>query len=123
MDRIEVDEDDTRSMHFRFPKTERAGQKIVTAKALSKSYDDNLVLNEIDLELLRGEKVAFVGQNGQGKSTLVKLITKEIRGKGHIELGHNVQLGYTLRTKLRTSQITEQFLKQLKMLHQIIQAI
>ncbi|HIF15423.1 MAG TPA: ABC transporter ATP-binding protein [Bacteroidetes bacterium] len=105
MDRIEVDEDDTRSMHFRFPKTERAGQKIVTAKALSKSYDDNLVLNEIDLELLRGEKIAFVGQNGQGKSTLVKLITKEIMGKGHIELGHNVQLGYYAQDQ--TENITD----------------
>ena len=105
MDRIEVDEDDTRSMHFRFPKTERAGQKIVIAKSLSKSYDDNLVLNEIDLELLRGEKIAFVGQNGQGKSTLIKLITKEITGKGHIELGHNVQLGYYAQDQ--TENITD----------------
>lgn len=94
IDRIEVDEDDNAVMNVRFPISVQPGKVVIEAEAISKSYGDNHVLQHIDLQVERGLKIAFVGQNGQGKSTLAKIIVGEIPHQGHLKLGHNVQLGY-----------------------------
>jgi len=94
MERIEVDEEDTSAMHFRLQPAPRSGKVVAKAEGVKKTYDDNQVLRGVDLEIERGDRMAFVGQNGQGKSTLVKALLKEIKAEGTIELGHNVMVGY-----------------------------
>jgi len=94
VERIEVDDEDTRQMRFRFPPAVRPGKVVVECHRLGKVYGDKTVLKNIDLAIERDERIAFVGQNGQGKSTLVKLILGKIEGEGKIELGHNVKVGY-----------------------------
>ncbi len=94
MERIAVDEDDNAVMNVRFPISITPGKIIAEIEKLSKSYGDNHVLDGIDLLLERDSKTAFVGQNGQGKSTLAKIMVGELDHTGHVKLGHNVQLGY-----------------------------
>ena len=94
MERIEVDQEDTSAMHFKFQPAPRSGKVVAKAEGVRKAYGENLVLRGVDLEIERGDRVAFVGQNGQGKSTLVKALLKEISAEGMLELGHNVQVGY-----------------------------
>ncbi len=94
MDRIEVDEDDARSMHFSFPPAPRSGKVVVHGQNLGKTYGENVVLNKVDIEIERGQRVAFVGQNGQGKSTLIKIITDSLAHTGNLEIGHNIKIGY-----------------------------
>ncbi|MCT8340586.1 ABC-F family ATP-binding cassette domain-containing protein [Flavobacteriaceae bacterium TK19130] len=94
MDKIEVDEADNAVMSLRFPVSVIPGKVVIEAEDISKSYGDNKVLQHIDLQVARDSKIAFVGQNGQGKSTLAKIIVGEIEHKGHLKLGHNVQIGY-----------------------------
>ncbi len=94
MERIEVDQEDTSAMHFKFQPAPRSGKVVAKAENVRKSYDTNLVLNKVDLEIERGDRMAFVGQNGQGKSTLVKALLKEISAEGILTLGHNVHVGY-----------------------------
>lgn len=94
MDRIEVDEDDNGVMTLNFPVSVVPGKVVVEAHAISKSYGPLKVLSAIDLTVERDNKVAFVGQNGQGKSTLAKIIVGELKHEGHLKLGHNVQIGY-----------------------------
>ena len=94
VERIEVDEDDNAVMNIRFPVSKDPGKIVVEAENLSKTYGDNHVLENIDLLIERNSKIAFVGQNGQGKSTLAKIIVNEISYEGNLKLGHNVQLGY-----------------------------
>jgi len=94
MERIEVDDVDTTAMHFKFQPAPRSGKVVVKAEGVKKSYGDLKVLRGVDLEVERGDRVAFVGQNGQGKSTLVKALLKEIPADGLMELGHNVMVGY-----------------------------
>ena len=94
IERIEVDEDDNSVMKLRFPVYVTPGKVVVEIENLSKSYGSNRVLEGIDLLVDRGSKTAFVGQNGQGKSTLAKIMVGELDHKGHIKLGHNVQIGY-----------------------------
>lgn len=94
IDRIEVDEDDHSVMTLNFPVSVTPGKVIIEAESVSKSYDEHLVLSSVDLLIERGAKTAFVGQNGQGKSTLAKVIVGELAHKGQLKLGHNVQLGY-----------------------------
>ncbi|MCG8574104.1 MAG: ATP-binding cassette domain-containing protein [Flavobacteriales bacterium] len=91
---IEVDEVDNSSIHLTFPPSQRSGDFPVTAKDLSKSYGDNVVFKEANMSIARGEKVCFVGRNGEGKSTMIKAIMGEIDFEGHCELGHNAQVGY-----------------------------
>ena len=94
IDRIEVDEDDNSVMSLTFPVSVIPGKVVIEAENISKSYGDTQVLRGIDLRVERDTKIAFVGQNGQGKSTLAKIIVDEIKYSGAMNLGHNVQIGY-----------------------------
>ncbi|KGO78982.1 glycosyl transferase family 2 [Flavobacterium beibuense F44-8] len=94
IDRIEVDEDDNSVMNISFPVSVTPGRVVVEAENVTKKYGEKTILSNIDLLIERGSKIAFVGQNGQGKSTLIKAIVEEIDYTGNIKLGHNVQLGY-----------------------------
>jgi len=94
IERIEVDEDDNAVMNVRFPISITPGKVVTEIEELSKSYGDNHVLQNIDLLIERDSKIAFVGQNGQGKSTLAKIMVGEIEHEGKVKLGHNVQIGY-----------------------------
>ncbi|TMM59518.1 ABC-F family ATP-binding cassette domain-containing protein [Maribacter algarum] len=94
IERIEVDEDDNSVMNVRFPISITPGKVVTEIENLSKSYGDNHVLKNINLLLERDSKTAFVGQNGQGKSTLAKIMVGELEHEGKVKLGHNVQIGY-----------------------------
>ena len=94
MERIEVDEDDNSVMNLRFQVSVTPGKVVAEMESLEKSYGDNHVLKGIDLLIERDSKTAFVGQNGQGKSTLAKIMVGELDHKGVLKLGHNVQIGY-----------------------------
>lgn len=91
---IEVDEVDNSSLHLKFPPCSRSGDFPVICEDLRKDYDSHCVFHDVNLTIKRGEKVAFVGKNGEGKSTLVKCIMNEIPYKGSLKLGHNVEIGY-----------------------------
>ena len=91
---IEIDEVDNSAMHLKFPPCLRSGDYPVICEDVAKSYGDHLVFSNVNLTIKRGEKVAFVGKNGEGKSTLVKCIMSEIPFEGNLKIGHNVQLGY-----------------------------
>ena len=94
IERIRVDENDNAVMSVRFPISINPGKVVLETQCLSKSYGDLEVLKNIDFTLERGQKIAFVGQNGQGKSTLAKILVGELSFDGSVKLGHNVQLGY-----------------------------
>ena len=94
IERIEVDEVDNSRLRLRFPPAPRSGDYPVIAKDLGKSYGDHVVFAHADFTIKRGEKVAFVGKNGEGKSTLVKCIMGEIPYYGELKIGHNVKIGY-----------------------------
>jgi ATP-binding cassette, subfamily F, member 3 len=91
---IEVDEVDTSSLKLKFPPSPRSGQYPVIVEGLSKKYSDHVVFNNANMVIERGQKVAFVGKNGEGKSTMIKAIMKEIEVEGKLEVGHNAQIGY-----------------------------
>ena len=91
---IEIDEVDNRRMHLKFPPCLRSGDYPVICQGVEKAYGDHVVFSDVDLTIKRGEKVAFVGRNGEGKSTLVKCIMGQLQNEGHLQLGHNVQIGY-----------------------------
>ncbi|MDG1714578.1 ATP-binding cassette domain-containing protein [Lacinutrix sp.] len=94
IDRIEVDEDDNSVMTLNFPVSITPGKIVVEAESISKNYGDNQVLTNVNLMIERDAKTAFVGQNGQGKSTLAKILVGDIKHEGTLKLGHNVQIGY-----------------------------
>jgi len=94
IERIEVDAEDNAAMKLKFPVAQQPGKVVLQVEKVSKNYDEKKVLQEVDVEIERGTKTAFVGQNGQGKSTLAKIIVNEIDFQGSCELGHNVMLGY-----------------------------
>tara|TARA_B100000575_G_scaffold277264_1_gene263436 strand:- start:2646 stop:4622 length:1977 start_codon:yes stop_codon:yes gene_type:complete len=91
---IEVDEDDVSKMNLKFPPAPHSGKVTFKMKNISKSYNSNLVLENINLEINKGEKIAFVGKNGEGKSTLAKIIVNEIEYEGMTHYGYNVKYGY-----------------------------
>ncbi len=91
---IEVDEVDNSSLRLKFPPCQRSGDFPLICKGVSKSYGDHLIFSDVDLSIRRGEKVAFVGKNGEGKSTLVKCIMNQIPFDGELKVGHNVEIGY-----------------------------
>ena len=94
LDIIEIDEIDTSAMKLRFPQSQRSGDYPVIAKDLSKRYGEHVVFKDASMSISRGEKVSFVGRNGEGKSTMIKAIMGEIDFDGTCELGHNAKVGY-----------------------------
>ncbi len=94
MERIEVDNEDKTKMRVKFPPAPRSGKIVVEGKKLGKSYGEKQVLNDLDITVTRGDKIALVGKNGVGKTTLIKLIVGESNHTGDLEIGHNVAMGY-----------------------------
>lgn len=94
LDRLEIEEEDNASLKIKFPPAPRSGRVVVEAKSITKKYGELLVLDDIDLKVENGEKVAFVGRNGEGKTTLVKIILQKIEFSGVVTIGHNVKVGY-----------------------------
>ena len=99
---IEVDEEDTSALRLKFPPAPRSGNYPIITEGVSKSYGDKLIFENVNFTIERGEKIAFVGKNGEGKSTLVKCIMKEIEYGGNLLLGHNVQIGYFAQDQAAT---------------------
>jgi ATP-binding cassette subfamily F protein 3 len=91
---VEVDEVDTSALKLKFPSSVRSGQYPIVVNELTKKYGDHVVFNNASMVIERGQKLAFVGRNGEGKSTMVKAIMNEIDFDGKLELGHNIQIGY-----------------------------
>ncbi len=102
MERIEIDDEDTSKISFKFPPAPRSGKVVVKADKVGKIYDKKQVFRDVSLEIERQEKVAFVGQNGQGKSTLVKIIAENLDHEGSLNLGHNVVVGYYAQEQSKT---------------------
>lgn len=102
LERIEIDDDDSRKISFRFPPAPRSGKITIEAEKVGKSYGDKNIFKGVDLEINRNDKVAFVGQNGQGKSTLVKIIAEQLAHDGLLKLGHNVDIGYYAQEQAKT---------------------
>jgi ATP-binding cassette, subfamily F, member 3 len=116
MERVEVAEEDTATMNLRFPPAPRSGQVVIEGKNLSKAYGDLLVLEGVDLKLDRGDRLAFVGQNGQGKTTLAKIIVRELTlSSGQLDYGHNVQIGYYAQNQSDTLQSKMTVLETMEM--------
>lgn len=91
---VEVDEEDTSSLRLRFAPAPRSGNYPVIMNGVEKSFGDKQIFNNVNLTIERGDKIAFVGKNGEGKSTLVRCIMQELEHGGELQLGHNVQIGY-----------------------------
>jgi ATP-binding cassette subfamily F protein 3 len=94
MNEVQVDEEDNKTMHISFPEPPRSGREVLKAENVSKSYGDNLVLENVDFLIERGERVAFVGRNGEGKTTMAKVLTGEVEYSGNVKVGYNVDIGY-----------------------------
>ena len=94
IERLEVDEEDFSKMNLKFPPSPRSGTNVIDARELSKSYGNLVVLNKIDFRIHRSEKVAFVGRNGEGKTTFARIIIGELGYEGLLKIGHNVKTGY-----------------------------
>ena len=91
---VEVDEEDTSRLRLKFPPSPRSGNYPVIMESVGKTYGDHTVFSGVSLTVERGDKLAFVGRNGEGKSTLVKCIMQQLEHEGTLTLGHNVQIGY-----------------------------
>ena len=111
VERIEIDAEETESMKLKFPVAFQPGKMIFETKELAKSYGDKKVLNGVDLYIERGTKLAFIGQNGQGKSTLAKLVVSIIQGTGELRLGHNVKIGYFAQNQSETLEASKTVLE------------
>lgn len=94
IDRIEIDDEDNSSINLRFPPAPRSGTVVVEAENLSKNFDATTVLKNIDFKISRGDKVAFVGRNGEGKTTFARIIVGQLDHTGVLKTGHNVKIGY-----------------------------
>ncbi len=102
LDRVVLDDFDTQSIKFSFPPAPRSGELVLEVKNLTKTYGPKTVVENVNLKVLRGDRIAFVGKNGMGKSTLVKIINKETDYTGFLELGHNVKVGYYAQIQEKT---------------------
>ena len=111
VERITIDDEETETMKVSFPVAVQPGKMIFETEGLAKSYGTKKVLNDVDLFIERGVKLAFVGQNGQGKSTLAKLLVSEIKGDGNIRWGHNVKIGYFAQNQSETLAATKTVLE------------
>lgn len=116
IERIEVDDEDNSRLNIKFPPAIRSGTVVVECKHLSKSYGDFEVLNDIDLQIERGDKVAFVGKNGEGKTTLARVILGELEHTGDLKIGHNVKVGYFAQNQ---AQLMDENLTVLETIDQI----
>ncbi|HZH70962.1 MAG TPA: ABC-F family ATP-binding cassette domain-containing protein, partial [Mariniphaga sp.] len=94
LDRIELDEEDNAALRIKFPPAPRSGRVVIDAKHITKQYGNHLVLDNIDFSIENGEKIAFVGRNGEGKTTLVKILLEQLNHQGTVIKGHNVKIGY-----------------------------
>lgn len=94
LDRVEVDDMDTASVRFRFPPPAHSGKIVITAEHAGKSYGDKLIFQDANFIITKGEKIGLVGRNGEGKSTMMKMIASKIKHEGTIQLGHNILMGY-----------------------------
>jgi ATP-binding cassette, subfamily F, member 3 len=94
LDRVEVDDMDTASVRFRFPPPAHSGKIVITAEHAGKSYGDKLIFQDANFIITKGEKIGLVGRNGEGKSTMMKMIADKIKYDGTIQLGHNILMGY-----------------------------
>ncbi|MDR1121387.1 MAG: ABC-F family ATP-binding cassette domain-containing protein [Dysgonamonadaceae bacterium] len=94
IDRVEIDDEDRSTLRLKFPPAPRSGSFPIIMEGVAKSYGDHLIFEQVDLTINRGEKIAFVGKNGEGKSTLVKCIMEQIPYEGKLQLGHQVKIGY-----------------------------
>ena len=111
LERIEIDAEVNEAIKLKFPVAFQPGKMIFETKELAKSYGDKKVLNGVDLYIERGTKLAFVGQNGQGKSTLAKLVVSIIQGTGELRLGHNVKIGYFAQNQSETLEASKTVLE------------
>ena len=111
IERIEIDAEETEAMKLKFPVAFQPGKMIFETKELAKSYGDKKVLNGVDLYIERGTKLAFVGQNGQGKSTLAKLVVSIIQGTGELRFGQNVKIGYFAQNQSETLEASKTVLE------------
>ena len=102
MERIAIDDVETSEINLRFPPAPRSGDKALKVEGVAKYYDDKKVFENLNFEVLRGEKVAFVGKNGMGKTTLVKIINGMKTTKGELTLGYNVEMGYYAQVQEKT---------------------
>ncbi len=100
MDKIEVDNIDRSSIHFKFPPAPSSGKVVVETRQLNKSYDEHQVLKNLDFVALKGEKIAFVGKNGEGKTTLAKIIVGTLEHEGQLNIGYNVSVGYYAQNQM-----------------------
>jgi len=94
IDRIEVEDEDASAIRFRFPEAAHSGKVVITANNVSKSYGDKQVIPDLSFTVDRGDRIAFVGRNGMGKTTLAKMIAGDLEYNGKVEFGHNVLMGY-----------------------------
>lgn len=94
LDRIELEEEDNAALKIKFPPAPRSGRVVIDAKNITKKYGEHVVLTDIDFSIENGEKIAFVGRNGEGKTTLVKILLEQLEHEGTVIKGHNVKIGY-----------------------------
>lgn len=99
---VEVDDDDSAKIHFKFPPAPRSGKIVVESIGVKKQYGEKVIFKDVDFVIERGDKVAFVGRNGEGKSTFIKLIAGEQQGEGTINIGANVNIGYFAQNQAET---------------------
>ncbi len=102
LDRVDIDETDANSIQFRFPKAPRSGDVAVKARDCSKSYGEKNIFSNVDFDIFRGERIAFVGRNGMGKTTMIKMIVGDEFGEGELKTGHNVEVGYYAQIQEKT---------------------
>lgn len=102
LERVEVDDEDTAKIHFRFPPAPRSGKVVVEAARVKKAYGEKVIFHDVDFMIEREDKVAFVGRNGEGKSTMIKLITGVEKGEGKLTIGANVNIGYFAQNQAET---------------------
>ena len=116
IERIELDEEDVSAMNIKFPPAPRSGQVVVEVENLSKRYAQENILERVELKLDRGDRIAFVGQNGQGKTTLARILIGELPlTEGDIQLGHNVQVGYYAQNQAEALYPTMTLLETMEM--------